>query len=56
VQQGDMDDTKGLFGGTMHRMNSMMQAGGWKNSCYIALALFVLFFLLYWAMSRKSTR
>eukprot|EP00475_Leptophrys_vorax_P017400 TRINITY_DN24070_c0_g1_i1.p1 TRINITY_DN24070_c0_g1~~TRINITY_DN24070_c0_g1_i1.p1 ORF type:complete len:136 (+),score=32.21 TRINITY_DN24070_c0_g1_i1:203-610(+) len=52
--QSDFGSAGQFLSSTMKKLSDMMSSGGSKNMCYLALAAFFIFVLLYFLIARKS--
>lgn len=50
MQGKEFDNTDGLLGGTMKRLNVMMAQGGSKHMLYLIAFVVVVFVLLYFTI------
>lgn len=50
LQGKEFDNTDGLLGGTMKRLNTMMDQGGSKHMLYLIGFVVVVFVLLYYTI------
>eukprot|EP00475_Leptophrys_vorax_P017401 TRINITY_DN24070_c0_g1_i3.p1 TRINITY_DN24070_c0_g1~~TRINITY_DN24070_c0_g1_i3.p1 ORF type:complete len:163 (+),score=31.91 TRINITY_DN24070_c0_g1_i3:203-691(+) len=54
MKQSDFGSAGQFLSSTMKKLSDMMSSGGSKNMCYLALAAFFIFVLLYFLIARKS--
>lgn len=48
----DFDMTRGIFAGTMQKLEGMMSQGGSKHMCAMTLFIFFFFLLIYFFLMR----
>lgn len=51
--EGQMFDARGLLGGTLRRINTMMAQGGSRHMCYL-VAFIVFTFVAIWYILKQS--
>lgn len=51
--EGQMFDARGLLGGTLRRINTMMAQGGSRHMCYL-VAFIVFTFMAIWYILKQS--
>lgn len=53
--EGQMFDARGLLGGTLRRINTMMAQGGSRHMCYL-VAFIVFTFMAIWYILKHSQK
>lgn len=53
AMEGQMFDARGLLGGTLRRINTMMAQGGSRHMCYL-VAFIVFTFMAIWYILKQG--